>query len=440
MSHRAHVVVLGAGFAGLETAFTLRQELGDRVDITVVSPEPDFVFKPNTIYIPFGGDEERLHISLSGPLGRRGIALRQGHVEEVDVDHRRIGLRGGGNFEYSHLVIATGAAMRPEEIPGLAEHALTIWTTKQMRELRFKLQWMLHHARHGQRQRVLFVVPPNNKCAGPLYEVAFMLDTWLRTHNARDDVDIRWTTFENSYIQAFGPRLHELVTAEFAQRHIAGQTGMVVDKVSPHEVVFGNDTAYEYDVLVSFPPYVAAMTYPGLPADDRGFLTTESATRQVSGIPDVYAPGDAGDFPVKQAFLAFLQADAVADDIANDIAPRARRKLRPFDPVSMCVMEMFDKAAFAQVPLEITGDSTRPVQVRSDAYGDYRVGLSRLWRLGKKSLGIYLPTQFGAGRPFHGGHAWQVMELGLKVMSRGLATGAAPADREADTASRPSSG
>ena len=77
----------------------------------------------------------------------------------------------------------------------------------------------------------------------------------------------------------------------------------------------------------------------------------------MAGPDDVYAPGDAGDFPVKQAFLAFLQADAVADHIAatSTGAPFAQ----PFDPVSMCVMEMFDTATFAQVPLEMTGDPPR---------------------------------------------------------------------------------
>ena len=64
-----------------------------------------------------------------------------------------------------------------------------------------------------------------------------------------------------------------------------------------------------------------------------------------------------GDFPIKRAFLAFLQADAVGDHIAADVTGREFRQ--PFDPVSMCIMEMFDKATFAQVPVELTGDADR---------------------------------------------------------------------------------
>ena len=123
----------------------------------------------------------------------------------------------------------------------------------------------------------------------------------------------------------------------------------------------------DYDILIAFPPYVAAMSYEALPRDERGFLRTELETRQVVDHPDIYAPGDGGDFPVKQAFLAFLQADAVANHIASRV--KAKEFRMAFDPVSMCVMEMFDKATFAQVPLTVTGDPVRPVAVRDGRGG-----------------------------------------------------------------------
>lgn len=84
-------------------------------------------------------------------------------------------------------------------------------------------------------------------------------------------------------------------------------------------------------------------------------------------------------------------------------------------------MEMLDKATFAQVPLRLTGDAADPVEVRPDADGDYKVGVSPVWRLGKKMLGIYLPMRFRAGEPFHAGTAWQLMDVGLKGMSGVLA-------------------
>ena len=87
----------------------------------------------------------------------------------------------------------------------------------------------------------------------------------------------------------------------------------------------------------------------------------------------------------------------------------------------MCVMEEYDKATFAQVPLVVTTDPDRPVAVRPGADGAYRVGVSPAWRAGKKLLGLYLPYRFRAGLPFHAGIPWRAMDLGLKGMSTLLA-------------------
>jgi sulfide:quinone oxidoreductase len=265
---------------------------------------------------------------------------------------------------------------------------------------------------------VLFLVPPCNKCSGPLYEMVMMLDSWLRGRGVRDRIDVVWSTYEQGYIQAFGPRLNTLVEGEFARRGVTGHRGYAVTRVDEHEVVYGNGERLPFDLLVSFPPYVAATAFDGLPGDERGFISTELASRRVLGTDRVFAVGDAGDFPVKQAFLAFLQADAAADHIAAEIL--GKRPSVDFEPTSMCVMEQFDTATFAQVPLRLK-DEGQAVEVHPDAGSAYRVGSSPVWRLGKWLLGVYLPWRFGAGEPFHAGPPGRAMEAGLKVMSSALA-------------------
>jgi sulfide:quinone oxidoreductase len=419
MSARPHIVIAGAGFAGLEAAYLLRMRLHDEAEITIVAPNDKFVFRPNTIYLPFGGDVDDLLVDLEKPFRRKQLNHHRSTVVEVDTERRPRWRRAGARLPYDYLVVATGAAMRPEEIPGLQEHACTIWTIDEMRELGSRLQDVVAHAKRGERQRILMAVAPNNKCAGPLYEMVFMIETWLRRRGARDKVDIAYRTFEKTFIQAFGPRLHEVVTGEFAERGIDGRTEAALSEVRAGEVSFVDGSSEPYDLLVAFPPYVSSTRYESLPSDDRGFVQTELATRQVVGHPEIYAPGDAGDFPVKQAFLAFLQADTTADHITAGV--RGKMFDNAFDPVSMCVMEMFDKATFAQVPLRLTGDPLRPVEVRPDANGSYQVGVSPLWRLGKKMLGMYLPMRFSAGEPFHAGMAWQMMDVGLRGMKGVLA-------------------
>lgn len=413
------VLVLGSGFAALETAFLLRMRLHERVDIRLVSEREEFLFRPNSIYVPFGADPDSLRVDLHKAFSKRDIDFAQGSVAEVDPNDKVVSTVDGQRFSYDKLVVATGADTNVGEIPGLAENSATIWTTDSMLEVRKRFEEARDRAKRGEQQRILFLVPPNNKCSGPLYEIVFMLETWLRRQHVRDNVDITWSTYEHGFIQAFGPRLNDLVTEEFADRSIDGHLEEVVTEVKPGEVHYADGSTRAYDHLIAFPPYVSAVRYEGLDSDERGFVLTELETRQAVGHPDIYVPGDAGDFPIKQAFLAFLQADAVASHITSEVSERTFDQ--PFDSVSMCIMEMLDKATFAQVPVEVTGDPDSPVRVRPGADDDYKVGTSPIWRVGKKMLGFSVPMRFHAGEPFHAGTAWQAMDVGIKAMSGMLA-------------------
>ena len=189
--------------------------------------------------------------------------------------------------------------------------------------------------------------------------------------------------------------------------------------VEPGTVNFQNGEELAYDVLVSFPPYVASTLFEQLPTDDRGFIEVEPDSRRVAGSDRIFAAGDAANFPIKQAFLALLQGDAAGDHIAAEVM--GEKPKVALEPMSMCVMEELNKATFAQVPLKYTGDPEKPVAVDTEDEANYKVGVSPLWRIGKSVLGLYLPWRFGHGKPFHAGFAWDAMDMGLKVMSKLLA-------------------
>ena len=158
MTDRPRVTILGAGFAGLETAFLLRMRLRDRADLTVVSEREAFTFRPNSIYVPFGADPDDLVVELSKPFHRRDVDFVQGSVAGVDPDAREVQLADGRSVAYDKLVIATGAEMLPEEIPGLSEYAATIWTPQSMLGVRERLERGHNDALAGRRSRVLFVI------------------------------------------------------------------------------------------------------------------------------------------------------------------------------------------------------------------------------------------------------------------------------------------
>ena len=411
--------MLGAGVAALEAAFLLHTRLHGRVELQVVSEHHDFLFRPNLVYVPFGADPGAWTIRVGDALARKHIIRRDGRVEGIDSDAGRVHLVGGRQLPYEHLVIGTGASTRPQEVPGLDEHAVSIWDSQGALELRERFTQVRGKAREGSAQRLLFVVPRHNQCSLPLYEVALMLHTWLRREGARDHVEIEFVTHEASFAESCGPRMHEVVEREFAERGIGGHTAEPLIDVRAHEATFAGGRTERFDVLVTIPAHAAAVHYEGLPVDERGFLHVDSGTRQVLGHPEIYAPGDASDFPLKDVYLALLQSDAVADHLAAVVT--GGQFARPFDAVSTQIIDMLDRAAFGQLPLETTGDRDHPLRLRSGAEAEYTVGVSPGWRRARRLFASYLLMRFAAGEPFHAGAGWRLMDVGVRAMADMLA-------------------
>lgn len=143
---------------------------GEPAKITLVSDQRNFLFKPNSIYVPFGLDPEKLRVPLAKPAARKGIELIQARAHEIDPNARRVAI-DDRSLDYDFLVVATGAGMRSTEVPGLTEYANSTWTPVDMLGLQAAFHGLTEAAENREPRRVLFVVPPNNKCAGPLYAV-----------------------------------------------------------------------------------------------------------------------------------------------------------------------------------------------------------------------------------------------------------------------------
>ncbi len=118
------VVIVGGGFAGLETAINLRA-LRPSCEVTLVSSSSQLVYKPWLIHVPAARRSfSDVCIPLAPMAARHGFKLLEGDVEHVELDSRRVRLAGGREIDYSHLVVATGSTPDRARIPGAAEHAL----------------------------------------------------------------------------------------------------------------------------------------------------------------------------------------------------------------------------------------------------------------------------------------------------------------------------
>ena len=421
---KARVLVLGGGFAGLEAALQLRTKLPERADITLISDKDYFLFKPNTIYVPFGFDLNKLKFRLARPLGRKNIHFIHSPVREVDPVARRVYVIGNepvSGIAYDFLVVATGAGVRPEEIPGLQQYADTIWTPDQMLKLREALRKLVAMAKDGQGQDVLFLVPPDSSCSGPLYEMAMVLDTWLRRQSVRDKVVITWSTYEQSYIELYGRDLHEVVAGEFTRRGIIGHNGYIVDHIEDGKVAYRDGECLPFDLLISLPPYVASTHLAYLPAGDCGFIPTDPETLQVAGYPEVYAVGDTTDFPVKRVRSALLQADEAACHLSGQVL--GRQAPLHANLLYLPMIAQLDGTTFSPVASRLAGSEQSAREAGDNAPEVYRRGPASAhnWRLSKLALSAYLPWRFKYGNPFHTGAPWKGVEANLSSISELLA-------------------
>ncbi|EWM10166.1 NAD(P)/FAD-dependent oxidoreductase [Kutzneria sp. 744] len=382
------VVVLGGGFAALETAFQLTAMVDpNRLHLTVVSDRDHFLYRPGLVGLPFGAAEAPLHVPLSMALDRWNITRRLACVENVDTERRIVHTNRVMPIHYDHLVIATGAQAHPHGVPGLAEHAAQISSPGQLHRLGERFQWVAHNAGHGRPQHVLFVVPPGTVWPGPAYEIALMFDTWLRRRTVRHQVRITFATAERAFGEQLGAGLHRILADEFATRGITGETDLPVTEIAEVHTCFDDGSKLHHDLVVALPPHAAALWHDGLPADDRGFLTCRP-DRSLVGRDDVFAPGDAGDFPVKQSFLAVTQARAVAAAVAARITGRPVDT--GFEPTALCVLDTVDKGILVEAPLTAEG----LVRVDHD-----RVLSGPAWRAAKYALARYVPMRYRHGKP-----------------------------------------
>jgi sulfide:quinone oxidoreductase len=316
--NRMHVVVAGAGVAGLETALALDALAREYVTVEVVTPERDFTYRPLAVAQPFQVGEVR-RFPLDQLVAAAGAELRTGSLAGVDPDAKQARLSERGSVAYDALVLALGA--RPcEAVPG----ALTFRGPEDS----VALAGMLESVTAGELRRLAFVVPPEAGWPLPLYELAFLASEYLADHLTRG-VEVVIVTSEERPLALFSSTASTAIAELLELRGIHVETESAARSWARGILSLDDGRQLVCDAAVTIPRFEGP-AIEGVPHDVRGFVPTDELGG-VLGLSDVYAAGDLTQTRIKQGGLATQQADTVATAIAADAG--APVEPTPYKPV-----------------------------------------------------------------------------------------------------------
>jgi sulfide:quinone oxidoreductase len=315
---RLHVVVVGAGVAGLETALALNATAREYVTVELVTPERDFTYRPLAVAEPFQMGEVR-RFPLDRLVDAAGAELRNGALVAVDVDAKRARLAEDRSLDYDALVLALGAQPR-EAVPG----ALTF----RGPEDRVALTALLERVTSGELRRLVFAVPAGASWPLPLYELAFLAGEYLTEHLTRG-VEVLVVTPEEQPLALFGAAASNAIAELLKLRGISIETASAPRSWADGSLTVDDGRELAADAVVALPA-LEGPPISGIPQDGSGFVATDEVGGVV-GLTDVYAAGDLTQSPIKQGGLAAQQAESVASAIASDAGAPVRPT--PYRPV-----------------------------------------------------------------------------------------------------------
>jgi len=325
------VLVLGAGFGGLELTTKLSDEFGDAMDIVLVDQAEGFVFGFSKLDVMFGHTTADAVVHSYRDLVKPGVRFVQTTIRSIDPVAKRVET-DAGPFEADVLVVALGADLDPAATPGLVEGGNEFYTVPGAWAARDAI------AAFDGGHVIVGVTSTPFKCPPAPSEAALMMDAFLVEHGRRDRSRISLVSPLPVPIPP-SPAASKALIAAFAERGIEWHPNMLVRELDPVRKVarFADGTELAYDLFLAIPvhrvPEVVAQS--GMTVD--GWIPVDPLTLETS-YPGVFAVGDvtsvgtpkAGSFAESQAAVA-----------AERIAAMARDEVQTsqFDGKGLCYLE-----------------------------------------------------------------------------------------------------
>jgi sulfide:quinone oxidoreductase len=304
------VVVLGAGFGGLELTTRLSERFGGDADVVLIDQRDAFVFGFSKLDVMFG---RALPAAVQHPyrdVVKPGVEFVQATVRSIDPDVKRVET-DRGTFEADILVVALGADLDPSATPGLVEGGNEFYTEPGAFALRDVLD-----AFPGGRVVVAVISTPF-KCPPAPSEAALLVDDYLTRRGLRDRSEVALVMPMPVPIPP-SPGASEALLAAFGERRIEWHADRLVRELDPGRRVVrltdGDEIAY--DLFLGIPRHraPAVVEEAGMTVD--GWIPVDPATLETK-YPDVYAIGDVTSVGTPKAgVFSEGQAEVVAERIA----------------------------------------------------------------------------------------------------------------------------
>jgi len=318
------VMVLGGGIGGVVTASRLRKLLGREHRVVLVEREADHLFQPSLLWLMLGWRSPNQIVRPVARLARRGIEVVRGNVERIDAARRAV-VVSGRERTADYLVVALGAELAPETVPGLVGAGHNLYTLAGASALRDAL------ATFGVGRVAVLVSAMPFKCPAAPYEAAMLLEYALRQRGVRNTVTIDLYTPEPGPMPVAGPEVSKQVRQMVEGKGIGVHTEHAVKAIDPQarRIDFANGATARFDLLAYVPPHraPAVIKDAGLTGPS-GWVTVDRATLATS-FAGVYAVGDVTGIPLaigkplpKAGVFAHGEAEVVAGNIAAEIEGR----------------------------------------------------------------------------------------------------------------------
>jgi sulfide:quinone oxidoreductase len=339
------VVVLGAGFGGLELSSRLSAEFGGDVEVVLIDRSDGFVFGFAKLDVLFGrttADEVRhRYRDLANP----GVRFVQAEVRSIDPAARRVETDAGA-FEGDALVIALGAELHPEQTPGLVEAGQEFYSVEGAVAARAALD-----AFDGGRVLIGVTSTPY-KCAPAPSEAAFLLHDELVRRGLRDRSELSLVVPMPKPVPP-SPPASAAILERFGRLGIGFLPERIIHELDAerHVAVLSDGDELPFDLFLGVPRHRApqVVVEAGLTVD--GWIPTDPSTLETA-CPGVYALGDIANTGAPKAG-AFAEAQAVV--AAERIAARLRGldATAEFAATGACYLE-FGAGEVARVEVAFT--------------------------------------------------------------------------------------